>query len=81
MGILRNQFAYADSDLSSRLNEITIPTLVIHGDSDNQVPYPLGKELSEQIPNSQLVTIPNAGHSLMYWDKTIESIKSFCNPD
>ena len=81
MGILRNQFAYADSDLSSRLNEITIPTLVIHGDSDNQVPYPLGKELSEQIPNSQLVTIPNAGHALMYWDKTIESIKSFCNPD
>ena len=37
--------------------------------------------LSEQIPNSQLVTIPNAGHALMYWDKTIESISSFCNQD
>jgi len=80
MGTLRNQFAYVDSDLSSRLNEITIPTLVIHGDSDNQVPYPLGQELSEQIPNAQFVTIPNAGHGLMYWEKTIESIKTFCNP-
>ena len=62
-----------------RLDDIEIPTLVIHGDADGQVPYYLGKELSDLIRNSELVTVGGAGHGVMNWAGSVEALKSFCD--
>lgn len=79
MGELRNQAAYLDSDLRPRLSEIRVPTLVLHGDADSQVPYELGKELAQGIPNAEFTTIPGAGHGVMQWEIAIKAIRGFCD--
>jgi 3-oxoadipate enol-lactonase len=46
----------------SRLSQITVPTLVIHGESDRLIPVGNGKLIAEQIRGANLVTLPHAGH-------------------
>jgi len=79
MGALRNQAAYLDVDLTSQLADISISTLVVHGDADRQVPYELGKELSRNIPGASFVSIPGAGHGLMGWEDALSAIREFCD--
>jgi 3-oxoadipate enol-lactonase len=45
-----------------RLPRITMPTLVIHGESDRLVPAENGRIIANAIPNARLVMIPNASH-------------------
>ena len=79
IGELRNQAAYLDSDLRARLGEINMPTLVVHGDGDLQVPYELGVELANGIAGAELVTVPGAGHGVMGWTTAVEAIRGFCD--
>ena len=46
----------------SRLQQITAPTLVIHGETDRLVPPGNGKLIAQRIPGAKLVTIPRASH-------------------
>lgn len=41
---------------------IKIPTLIIHGDKDDEVPHQQSIKLSKYIPNCKLVTIKDANH-------------------
>ncbi|MFD3925673.1 alpha/beta fold hydrolase [Streptomyces sp. NPDC058614] len=51
-------------DITGRLGEITVPALVVHGDADQPIPYPLGQALAGKIPGTQeLVTVTGAGHT------------------
>ena len=77
LGELRNLGAYLPIDLRGTLHTLIIPTLIVHGDADSQVPYMLGKELWDLIPNSKFVTIHGAGHGLMSWPPTIDEIRRF----
>ena len=45
-----------------RLGEITVPALVLHGDSDPLFPLPHGEALARELPNGRLVVLPNTGH-------------------
>ncbi|MBX7514130.1 alpha/beta hydrolase [Qipengyuania sp. GH38] len=54
----------ADGDRSSMLGDITVPTLVLHGEDDPLVPCEGGKHTAECIPNAKLKTIPGWGHDL-----------------
>ncbi|MEO7366833.1 MAG: alpha/beta hydrolase [Gemmatimonadaceae bacterium] len=47
---------------SDRLGQVSVPTLVIHGDADPLVPYANGQHLAAQIPNATLSTYPGVGH-------------------
>jgi pimeloyl-ACP methyl ester carboxylesterase len=47
---------------TARLSEITVPTLVITGDSDAIVPPANSQRLAEELPNAQLIMIPRCGH-------------------
>lgn len=49
-----------------RLNTLRVPVLVITGTEDIIVPAVNSRILSSQIPGSQLIEIPGAGHGLMY---------------
>ncbi|MFK9094536.1 alpha/beta fold hydrolase [Bacillus salipaludis] len=49
-------------DTSSEIDQITAPTLVIHGNEDKLVPYQNGVTLAETIPGAEFLTIQGAGH-------------------
>jgi 3-oxoadipate enol-lactonase len=63
----------------SRLEQITVPTLVIHGDSDQLVPPANGKLIAARIRNAKLVMIPHASHILAtdQPDATHEAVLEF----
>ncbi|NWG32820.1 MAG: alpha/beta hydrolase [Chloroflexi bacterium] len=54
--------ASRESGLAERLGELTLPTLVITGDDDRIVPTEQSVRLAEELPNAQLVVIPQCGH-------------------
>ncbi len=44
---------------------VTTPTLVVHGDEDQLVPFAWGEELAATIPGSRLVKLQGAGHNIL----------------
>ena len=64
-GTLDSTAAFATTDFRDDLKKITVPTLVIHGDSDTIVPFEVsGKRTHEAITESELVLIEDAPHGL-----------------
>jgi 3-oxoadipate enol-lactonase len=69
--ILRQQAVSVESDLKAMrdrpdsrafLAEISVPTLIVVGESDVLTPPSESREMATAIPNARLVTIPGAGH-------------------
>lgn len=54
------------SDLSSLLEQIRSPSLLLWGDRDVLVPLRVGRELKTHLPNSSLHILRGAGHVLMF---------------
>ena len=48
-----------------RLPQLAVPTLVIHGTSDQLVPPGNAEQLASLIPDAKLVLLPNASHIFM----------------
>jgi 3-oxoadipate enol-lactonase len=46
----------------SRLAQIAVPTLVMHGENDQLIPAANGKLIAQRVPNARLVLIPRASH-------------------
>jgi pimeloyl-ACP methyl ester carboxylesterase len=53
-------------DRRGELKKLKMPVVVIHGDEDPIVNLVAGKELSEIIPNANLVIMPEMAHDLPY---------------
>lgn len=53
---------------TATLNSIKVPTLLMSGDADLNAPPALSRILLRKIPNSELVVIAEAGHSI-YWER------------
>ncbi len=51
-------------DRYDRLDQITTPTLVAHGELDALVPPENGRIIADRIPGAELVTVPLANHLL-----------------
>ena len=54
----------ADGDRSVLVQNLRVPTRVIHGESDPLVPVMAGRELARLIPGAQADFIPGMGHDL-----------------
>jgi pimeloyl-ACP methyl ester carboxylesterase len=54
--------ASQESTLTQRLNELTLPVLVITGDDDRIVPTGQSIRLADELPNAILNVIPQSGH-------------------
>jgi non-heme chloroperoxidase len=53
------------TDFRPDLPNIDVPVLIIHGDADRVLPYPVtAKRLQAALPGSQLVTLPGAPHAI-----------------
>lgn len=64
-GTLDCTAAFATTDFRDDLTKITVPTLVIHGDSDGIVPFEVsGRRTHEAISGSELVLIEDAPHGV-----------------
>jgi pimeloyl-ACP methyl ester carboxylesterase len=58
----KNQIAQA------RLKELKLPTLLIPGAADLATPPSIARMIAAEIPNSEIVIAPEAGHSV-YWEQ------------
>jgi non-heme chloroperoxidase len=57
--------AFSETDFTEDLKKIEVPTLIIHGDADQIVPFSDSAELSSKIvKNATLKVIPGAPHGL-----------------
>lgn len=57
--------ACAMFDVSQRLAEVTMPTLILAGENDKMTPLSLSQELARGILNSELAVLPGAGHMML----------------
>lgn len=51
-----------EANISSKLNQLDLPILVITGDDDRIVPTADSIRLADELPNAQLIVIENCGH-------------------
>ena len=49
-------------DLASRLDLVSLPTLVVTGDNDRIVPTEQSVRLATELTNAELAIIPSCGH-------------------
>ena len=66
-GIVMSIRAYLDigESIESRLAELTMPTMIVHGDADSTIPVECGRQLHQRIPHSELHVFPGGEHGLM----------------
>jgi pimeloyl-ACP methyl ester carboxylesterase len=60
----------------SRLAELRVPTLVVHGDADILVPVDNGRLVAGAIPGARLLEIPGMGHDVprRVWPQVVDAI-------
>lgn len=65
-GSLTEQILYnvVEFDQGKTLPNITVPTLLLWGKNDKQVPISIGTEMATLIPNSGIYVVENGGHDL-----------------
>jgi pimeloyl-ACP methyl ester carboxylesterase len=59
------------------LGGVSVPTLVIHGDSDSLVPLRHGEDTARAIPGARLVVVEGMGHGIAVpslWDEIVSVI-------
>lgn len=75
---LTNHFVIdlGDEPIRDRLNEIKVPTLVVHGKQDPVFPLDHGQALQKAIPGAELLIMEKAGHELprTVWDVVVRAI-------
>jgi pimeloyl-ACP methyl ester carboxylesterase len=63
---IRLLIPYYTNSVSSDLQVAGKPTLIIWGEKDAQMPINYAERLHREIPGSALVTVPNAGHLILF---------------
>jgi non-heme chloroperoxidase len=56
--------ALRDTDLRGDLEQITIPTIIMHGKKDKICSFDLAEQMKTGIANSHIITFEKSGHSL-----------------
>ncbi len=62
---LRLQESFADIDVTDRLAQVSVPTLVMHARGDLVVPFQEGQILARGIPGARFVELGTANHILL----------------
>jgi pimeloyl-ACP methyl ester carboxylesterase len=66
-GVLQTYLAYHlhGDTVTTRLREITAPTLILHGTADEEVPFAEAERLHAHLTTSSLVPFVGGGHGIM----------------
>lgn len=79
----RLRVACDDIDVLDLLPRIAVPTLVIHANKDNVVPFEKGRQLASLIPNAEMVTIDSENHVPLpgepAWEQFVSEIERFAS--
>jgi pimeloyl-ACP methyl ester carboxylesterase len=62
----KNDMQQFEAIKSYPLEKITVPTLVVHGTSDDEVPFDHARTLERMIPHVKLLAIEGGGHMVFY---------------
>jgi non-heme chloroperoxidase len=76
--------AFATTDFRSDLSAFTIPTLIIHGTSDQTVPIdPSARQAAKHVPHAKLIEYDGAPHGLLVTHKVevLRDLLAFLNGD
>lgn len=64
-GTVKAAEAWAETDFRPEMKNVTVPTLIVHGDADNIVPIETaGNQAAEGIPNNEYHVISGGPHGL-----------------
>ncbi len=64
--VIKRDFSVCNEfDVMDEVEKIDVPTLLVVGEDDVMTPLKYSEYLHDKIPNSELVVVPNAGHSVM----------------
>ena len=55
--------SFAHVDLRSKLKDVTVPTLIVHGKEDRICPAGAAQYMKEHIKDAQIIVFPEAGHA------------------
>ena len=61
------------ADLLSKAPDITAPTLVVHGDIDDVIPFEQGELVSQTLPHSTFLKVAEGRHDNLYKSTTVLS--------
>jgi pimeloyl-ACP methyl ester carboxylesterase len=62
--------SFSGTDFRDDLKKVTVPTLVIHGDKDQTVPFPVsGERTAKMISGAELKVYEGAPHGLFFTEK------------
>ncbi len=66
-------------DAAERLSEITVPTLILHGEADLMTPVDNARHLADRIPGAALEIVPDGRHGFFdeFRDRVSITIQSF----
>lgn len=64
-------------DSRTRARQVTVPTLVVHGDHDEVVPYAMGQEIAGIIPGARLETFRGRGHNNLFSKRFWALLRTF----
>lgn len=59
-------------DVTGRLGEVSVPTLVVGGTRDRIVPPGLVRATASGIPDARLVLLPGRGHATALFDRRLK---------
>src|SRR6266568_7474983 len=63
---IRQLIPFYVNSVASDLKTFGKPTLIIWGEQDQQIPLKFAHRLNREMPGSQLVVIPDAGHIILF---------------
>lgn len=69
-------------DTLGKSRSIRVPTLVVHGDADEVIPYWMGRRLARSIAGARLVRVPGAHHGDVFahdGERLLREIVTFAN--
>ncbi len=58
-------------DSFSKAKDVTVPTLVVHGDIDDVIPFEQGERLSKALPNASFLKVTEGRHDNLYKSATV----------
>jgi class 3 adenylate cyclase/pimeloyl-ACP methyl ester carboxylesterase len=81
---VRNLVANGETDVTSLLSQVRVPTLVMHSRHDARVPMEAGRRMAAAIPGARFVPLESRNHLIMEdepaFARFLEELKAFVAP-